>query len=1129
LKVFGIRKDRLLLFAKVVLNQRNKGLRLITLTFYSECSLPFGAKSYGCLFCVFRTTWNNSAVLILPKNPQKQSFQNSKKRIKMAFQTQNLIEEFNNIISVKHNCVVNIVNDKLTLSVFSMLQQNLANIKEINFIMRNTNFIPKQHEIIREFEIDINETLFNAYDIVEKNKLTHFDKAKTMSDFIKEYVNIKKTIGNCQINGNILLVDNDFMFQGSSSLEISNRQNKINYVNFDSIIKSDMDKKQIEQAQNIFSTIWNNSQYTKDCKEEILNSLEYIYKEHSAEFLYYYTLNDLFKHQLDYGIEKFENDNVHFKQTKIWQMLYPFQKDAVLSAIQKIHKYNGCIIADSVGLGKTFEALAIIKYFELRQDNVLVLTPAKLYDNWNSFKGAYKDSFLEETFNYKIMFHTDLSRYKGESKSGYDLSRFDWAKYDLLVIDESHNFRNRAEKQEGITRYQRLMNDVIKANKNTKVLLLSATPVNNSLLDLRNQISIITTDNDGAFDNVGIESIANVIKNSSTALNRWSQEKNKLKEDLYDMLPADFYKLLELITIARSRKHITTSYGTQTFGTFPKKLKPDTYTPHIDTKQELLQFKETNLKLEDLILSVYQPMKYIKPEFYNYYRNKFKTTIQGRDVFFHEDRELLTAKMHRFNLFKRLDSSVYAFSQTLYRLLQKINSFMDLLNKNISIQNTTDSEQENNDVLDYKYEIEVKHLKKKEYIADLQFDKKIIEEIYNETEQLLKQNRDNKLKTLTNIVLKKIKTTPYNIGNKKVLVFTAFTDTATYLFENLCRNLSQENITIAMVSGSQPPKCNNTKFNMEFNEILSRFSPKSKLKKQLPDNEEIDVLIGTDCISEGQNLQDCDCVVNFDIQWNPVILIQRFGRIDRIGSTNKEIKMINFFPDMELNEYLNLETRVKSKMQVANIASTGDENFLEEELNDISFRKKQLEKLKEEVIDIDEAKDNISLTDLNLNDYLFELSGYLKQNKEIEKTPHGIYSVVKGNEKGVIFCFKHKNNETKPKNESSIYPYYLIYISDTQSIIKGCNQTRELLKDLRLLCYNKPEINKPLFKEFYKKTKNVKDMSFYSTLLTKAIDSIQKTQNNNTKQTIFSFGGYKNPFESQTQDDFELISFLVVR
>ena len=413
-----------------------------------------------------------------------------------------------------------------------------------------------------------------------------------------------------------------------------------------------MDKYQIEKANATFSAIWNSPDYTQDYKEEVLKSLEYIYKEHSPEFLYYYTLNDLFSEQLDYGIERFERDNMNFKNTNIWNMLYDFQKDAVLSAIQKIHKYNGCIIADSVGLGKTFEALAVIKYFELRQDNVLVLTPAKLYDNWNSFKGAYKDSFLEETFNYKIMFHTDLSREKGESKSGYDLSRFDWSKYDLVVIDESHNFRNRVEKEEGFTRYQRLMQSVIKENNNTKVLLLSATPVNNSLVDLKNQLSIITADNDFALKEYGINSISNLLKRSSGALRRWSLECSGSKERLYDMLPAKFYKLLEMMTIARSRKHITTCYGTDNVGTFPEKLRPDTYTPHIDIEKCLLNFKETNMKLEELILAVYMPMSYIKEEYKAYYREKYATTYDGAVLFFHEDREYMTAKMHRFNLLK---------------------------------------------------------------------------------------------------------------------------------------------------------------------------------------------------------------------------------------------------------------------------------------------------------------------------------------------------------------------------------------------------------------------------------------------------------------------------------------------
>ena len=1049
-------------------------------------------------------------------------------------QTTNLIDEFNKVLATKEGCVVNIVNDKLTLAVFSMLQENLSRVKEINFVLRDARYIPQSQEISHEFEININDALFNSYDIIEKNTLTHFDKARAMYDFIKKHINIKRTTSSCQIKGNVLLVDNDFMIQGSSSLELSNKvkKSKVSDFNFDSIISSSMDKNQIEKANTTFSAIWNNPEYTQDYKEEVLKSLEYIYKEHSPEFLYYYTLHDLFSEQLDYGVERFERDNMNFKNTKIWNMLYDFQKDAVLSAIQKIHKYNGCIIADSVGLGKTFEALAVIKYFELRQDNVLVLTPAKLYDNWNSFKGAYKDSFLDETFNYKIMFHTDLSREKGESKSGYDLSRFDWSKYDLVVIDESHNFRNKTEKDEGFTRYQRLIQSVIKESKNTKVLLLSATPVNNSLADLRNQLYLITADKDDALEEYGINSIKNLLGRARGALNRWAIMPTKRKEELYDMLPPKFFKLLEMMTIARSRKHITTCYGTDKIGTFPEKLKPDTYTPHIDVEKCLLNFKTTNMRLEELKLAVYMPLSYVHPIHKPFYREKYKTTWAGLDVFYHEDREFITAKMHRFNLFKRLDSSVYAFAETLRRLLEKIDSYIEDIENGEFNPSTDDYDVSEGDTcLDYKYEIKVEHLDQEKFLMDLYFDKEQIEEIYEEAKTVLDEDRDNKLKTLREILHNKVKTTPYNNGNKKVLIFTAFADTSNYLYEALKDEFKADNISLAMVSGSDTPRCNFNpdKTKLDFNRVLSRFSPKSKLKSELPSEEQIDILIGTDCISEGQNLQDCDCVINYDIQWNPVSLIQRFGRIDRIGSTNTKIKMINFFPDMDLNEYLDLENRVKTKMVATNLVSTGDENVLSPEMNDINFRKKQLEKLKEEVIDIDEANDSVSLTDLNLNDYLFELSGYVKENPEVQKTPHGIYSVTNGEHKGVIFCFKHQNIETKPVNESSLYPYYLIYIGDNGEVLLGNNQARDLLKTFRQLCYKKSVVEEDLFKDFYKLTKDAKDMKLYSELLTKAVNSIQGKESEKSKQTIFSFEGFDNPFANETQDDFELISFLVLR
>lgn len=1049
---------------------------------------------------------------------------------------ENIIDNINNILENKKDCVINIVNDKLTLSVFSLLEKNLKNVKEINLVIRDTRYIPKEDEVTREFEIDSSpkDMIFNSYDIIEKNKLKHFRKAKSMYDFIKKNVNVKKVNPKFQVRSNIIIIDEDFMIQGSSSLELSNndKNGQRNKINFDTVINSSMDKQQIINSKRIFNQIWYGENITEDYKDKLLKALSYVYKEHSPEFIYYFTLNELFGHQLDYGIERFERDNNNFKKSEIWNKLFNFQKDAVLSAIQKLNKYNGCIIADSVGLGKTFEALAVIKYFELRQDNVLVLTPAKLYDNWASFKGDYVDGPLEEHFNYKIMFHTDLSRYKGFSKEGKDLSRFDWSKFDLIVIDESHNFRNRTENEDGnFTRYQRLLSAIKKGNSNTKVLLLSATPVNNSLADLKNQISLITADRDFAFDEYGIKSVDNLLRRSSAVINSWSRNPNKKKEELFDKLPPDFYKLLEMMTISRSRKHITNYYGTEQIGTFPDKLDPDTYTPNVDIKGELINFKDTNELLEQLTLAVYAPISYVKGEYIHIYKEKYETIGKdGRVLLSNELRESGTKTLHRFNLFKRLESSIYSFGETIRRLIERIDDYIYTVENSRSTNKLEagEYEEEEDVLLNYKFEVKVEHLNKGNFLNDLYYDKEILDKLYEDVTKILEENRDEKIAKLLDVLNTKISTTPYNNGNKKVLIFTAFADTANYLYSSLENKLLSLGCYTGCVSGSGKPRTNNKNVACDYNNILSAFSPESKLGKTLENGKGIDILIGTDCISEGQNLQDCDTVINYDIQWNPVSLIQRFGRIDRIGSKNKEIKMINFFPAMELNEYLNLEQRVKGKMVSVNIVSTGDEDRLSPEMNDLNFRRKQLEKLKEEVIDIDEASDNISLTDLNMNEYLYELSNYIKEEPEIKEVPRGIYSVTGGEKKGVIFCFKHKNILDKPKSESSLYPYYLLYISNTKGIYFSNLQTRELLKEFRKLCYRKDKPIKELLKIFYKDTKNVKDMSKYSELLSEGIKSIQGSEESNAIQSIFDFGGFNNEFANETQDDFELVSFLVV-
>lgn len=1050
-----------------------------------------------------------------------------------------MIEKINEVLQKKKDAIVNIVNDKLTISVFSLLEKNLKNVKEINFVIRDVKFLPHQSEIAHEFEINPTDVLFNAYDITEKNKLQHFSKARSMHDFIEEHINIRKVNTGIRIGGNILIIDDDFMIQGSSSLEVSKKSNRDNFwnINFDTIVTGSADKEQILGALEIFKKIWFNEKVSVDYKDELLASLQYVYKEHAPEFLYYFTLNELFGNQLDVGIERFERDSVRFKKTAIWNTLYDFQKDCVVSAIRKLNTYGGCIIADSVGLGKTFEALAIIKYFEIGMNRVLVLTPAKLYDNWNSFRGDNKDSFLHETFNYRIMFHTDLSRYSGMSRSGQDLKKFDWGLYDLVVIDESHNFRNRNDRYDDndqliMTRYARLMQDVIKhGNNNTKVLMLSATPVNNSLVDLKNQISIITRDIDSAFEEQGITSVENLLRRTSASINAWEKIPHHQKNQLLDSLPSDFYKLLELMTISRSRKHITNYYGDKRVGQFPEKNKPYTLNSDIDTKGELLHFKETNELLEALILSVYTPTRYIKEEYKKLYIDKYSLKGKHGGAMNFDTQANGMIILHRFNLFKRLESSVYSFEETLRRLLEKIERTEQLLLKGSGNVSEEDNDFEDNESVDVyiegKYEIDIKHLRVHDYLEDLASDKYIISEIHKNAKRILDEQRDQKLQDLMAILERKVMETPYNTDNRKVIVFTAFADTADYLYSRLSEHMRSFGVYTACITGKRVAT-NNRNVDSDFDSVLCAFSPMSKMKKEIPAEKQIDLLIGTDCISEGQNLQDCDTVINFDIQWNPVSLIQRFGRIDRIGSKNTNIQMINFFPNMELNEYLGLEARVKGKMTTLNLVSTGDEDVLTPEMNDFNFRKRQLERLKDEVIDIEDANDNISLTDLNMNEYLNELSEYIQNVPEIKKVPQGVYSVTDGGDAGVLFCFKHRNDVNKPKSDSSLYPYYLIYMKNNGEVLYGNGRAREVVKQFRRLCYGKCEPVMELFQKFFVRTDNAKNMQFYSNLLNKAIKSIKGEEESKATQLIFDFGGFNNAFAGETVDDFELISFLVV-
>ncbi|TYQ15708.1 UNVERIFIED_CONTAM: Superfamily II DNA and RNA helicases [Acetivibrio alkalicellulosi] len=1050
----------------------------------------------------------------------------------MISTNEQLIEKLMGIIKNNKIKELNIINDKLTLSVFSQLQSMLTKLNKINIILRESPYT-SINQVSREFEITkmTNNVLFSGYDIAQKTTLSHLALAKSMSDFIKNNVNIKKIKNNQAVKSNVLYADDIYAIFGDSSLELNKRNSdEFEGLRMNVEIK---DSESLNKIKKSFDYLWNNKEYTEDFKEQLLESLDFIYKDHSPEFCYFYTLYELFGQNLD-DVNKFEQDRIGFKNTTIWNCLFKFQKDAVLSAINKIEKYNGCIIADSVGLGKTFEALAVIKYFELRQHKVMVLTPKKLHDNWSSFRNNYEDNeFFKDRFAFDIVNHTDLTRKFGRTEEGLDLERINWGNYDLLVIDESHNFRNRNATNERVTRYDKLLNDIILKGVTTKVLLLSATPVNNSLNDLKNQLSIITLDRDDIFSEEGIKSISNTLVQNQKIINEWNDDENKLKNSLLNRLLPEFYKLLEMISISRSRKHITAYYGTDEIGKFPVKLPPKTFRTAIDQKENLLKFEEISLQVERLFLSAYSPMKYLKIQYQDYYSDLFKQNAKGGiTTFYLEDREKNSLILHRFNLFKRMESSIYSFGMTIRRMIHRIDGIINSLEKSIEVEFDEEFDEESEELyFEYKHKIKLDHFDKNRYLNDLAYDKDILENMLKQIDEVLENERDKKLYILKDFIEDKIKNTPYNSGNKKILIFSAFADTAKYLYENLSKCLLDKySIHSSLITGSEKPKTTLKNIRSEFNKVLGRFSPQSKLKKTLPDSEQIDIVFATDCISEGQNLQDCDCVINYDIQWNPVVLIQRFGRIDRIGSKNNQIAMVNFFPDLKLNDYLNLEARVKGKMVTSNLASSGDEDLLSPELNDFNFRKKHLEKLQNEVVDIDDVSDSISLTDLNMNDYIFDLAVYLKENPNIKKVPKGIYSITRGDMKGAVFCFKNitDNKNEKIKKESPLYPYFIVYVKEDGEIYYENRQAREILKIMRALCYGKNNVDKELFENFNKKTNEANDMSFYSELINKAIASITGEEENINAGSIFDFGGLDNMFFERSSDDYELISFLII-
>ena len=1052
---------------------------------------------------------------------------------------------------IKKGSKVSTISAYFTMYAYEALKKQLDNIDEMRFIFTTPSFSENKDIEAREYEIVNNDIFGNEFELKLRNEMTQSAVAKDCARWLKDKVEIKSFKEPNVAQPRMIHVNNDsdedIVINGSvdfttDGLGITG-SNRADFNNF-------MAGEEFTNPQLLsFDTLWNNEMLLCDVKNKLLKQMEVMYEENSGEFIYFKSLYHIFYNYLDeLDEDKIVKKGNKLKETKIWNTLYQFQKDAVIGAIDKIEKYNGCILADSVGLGKTFTALAIIQYYELRNDRVLVLVPKKLRENWTIYTlNDKRNIFAEDRFRYDVLNHTDLSRERGFS-GNIDLKTINWENYDLVVIDESHNFRNNPAVKDRVTRYQRLMNDVIKQGHKTKLLMLSATPVNNRMNDIKNQIAFITEDKDNALEEAGISSINLTLRNAQTIFNQWSKldDKSRTGEKFVDMMDLDYFRLLDTLTIARSRKHIEKYYDLAEIGEFPNRLNPINESSDIDIEKEFPTLNEINSEIERLNLSVFSPFLYILPQKREDYARKYDIEIgSGKSVFKQTDREKSLIQLMRINLLKRMESSIYSFRLTIEKLLHKINKTLEKIDniseymEDIDISLIDPEEDEYDEFMfGKKTKVLFQDMDLIKWKQDLELDREKLEFLSLQAKEV-DCHRDEKLADLKKIISNKI-VNPINGNNKKILIFTAFADTARYLYENISQwILDNYGLYTALVTGSGDNKTNlKAVRNTDIDEMLTSFSPISKNRNIIDPEmtEEIDILIGTDCISEGQNLQDCDYLINYDIHWNPVRIIQRFGRVDRIGSKNKNIQLVNFWPNMELDEYINLKGRVENRMVMVDVSATGEENIIvndDKTMNDLEYRKNQLENLKDHVIDLEDVSDAISITDLTFNDFKIELMEYMKgHRKKLDNAPSGIYSIVPAEEfnPGVIFLLRQVKGIKESKDKNALTPYYLVYITEDEEVKLNYVQSKKILDYYQKACSGKKEVFKDLVDSFDKQTDNGRQMDKYSQLLKESIENIIGKKQETGVRSLFTKGGtspVKNDIEGL--EEFELITFLILK
>lgn len=848
--------------------------------------------------------------------------------------------------------------------------------------------------------------------------------------------------------------------------------------------------------------------------------------------------------------ERIVNSATGIRNTVVWKKLFKFQRDGVVGAIDKLARFGGCIIADSVGLGKTFEALAVIKYHELRNDRVLVLVPKRLRDNWTLYKANDKRNILAaDRFNYDVLNHTDLSRDGGNS-GDIDLTNVNWGNYDLVVIDESHNFRNKASNKGKETRYDRLMRKIIKEGVKTRVLMLSATPVNNRLADLKNQIAFITEGDDTALVEHGIASIEQTTRKAQTQFNRWLEmdEAERTPGHLVEMLGFDYFTLLDHLTIARSRRHVEKYYGTAETGKFPARLPPINIKADVDLAGQFRAIKDINLEIRRLNLASYAPLRYVLPHKQAAYDAKYSTEIRGGESFFRQaDREESLIHLLRVNVLKRMESAVSSFSLTIQRQLKDVQAVL------AHIENHDEGVEEIDiadvDIDDPAFESLLVGRKVKVLLTDvdlIQWKQDLIEDRNRlatllAAAQQVDPARDAKLANLRDMIEQKCRK-PINPGNRKIIVFTAFSDTAQYLYANLAPwAKSTLGIDAGLITGSAGIQTTLPGLRKSMSTVLSAFAPHAKERPaNFAAEGEIDLLIATDCISEGQNLQDCDWLVNYDIHWNPVRIIQRFGRIDRIGSPNQNIQLVNFWPNMELEEYIGLEQRVSGRMVLLDVSATGEENLIEKQsgnlMNDLEYRRKQLLKLQDTVIDMEDLSNGVSITDLTLTDFRIDLAQYLKEHPgQLDTLPLGTYAVTTSIDAdiapGVIFCLRAEG-AVAAKGQQSDYPLspiYLAHIGDDGAVLLPYPQAKRILDRLKRLALGRELPDDGACAKFDKDTRQGEDMRHAQKLLAAAVASVVGKNEERAVASLFSPGGtHAMKGEFAGSNDFEVAAFLVV-